>query len=137
MTKFIHRPTFHNALVKASSNLENLPKGLEALMFSIYSAAVFSMDDDECLMKLGESRKTLLVSYRHATRKGLARAKFMGSSDIQVLQAFMLYLLTMRQEYDSRTLWTFAGVASRIEQGMGIHRDGTTLGVSPFETGMR
>ena len=49
----------------------------------------------------------------------------------------MLYLLTMRQEYDSRTLWTFAGVASRIAQGMGIHRDGTTLGVSPFETEMR
>jgi hypothetical protein len=137
MTKIMHQPTFQATLVKASSNLENLPKGLEALMFSIYGAAVFSIDDDECVVKFGEPKKTLLARYRHATRKALARARFMGTSDIQVLQAFLLYLLTMREEYDSRTVWTLAGVASRMAQGMGIHRDGTTLGVSPFETEMR
>lgn len=137
MTKFVHQPTFHQTLVRAASNLENLPKGTEALMFSIYSSAVFSMEDDECEMKFGEPRKTLLARYRHATRKALARARFLGTSDMQVLQAFVLYLLTMREDCDSRTTWTLSGVASRIGQGMGLHRDGTTLGVSPFETEMR
>ncbi|KAL2433717.1 Aurofusarin cluster transcription factor aurR2 [Exophiala dermatitidis] len=137
MTKFVHQPTFQETLVQASANLDNLPKGLEALMFSIYSAAVFSMEDDECEIKLGESRKALLARYRHATRKALARARFMGTSDIMVLQAFVLYIITMREAYDSRTTWTLAGVASRVAQGMGLHRDGTHLGVSAFETEMR
>lgn len=43
----------------------------------------------------------------------------------------------MRQDLDSRTLWNLAGVATRIAQGMGVHRDGTVLGLPPFETEMR
>ncbi|OAP54767.1 hypothetical protein AYL99_11215 [Fonsecaea erecta] len=137
MTKLIHQPTLHKTLVQASSQLDNLPRGLEALMFAIYSSAVYSIEDDECEMKLGEPRKILLARYRHATRKALARARFMATSEMVVLQAFFLYLLTMREDYDARTTWTLAGVASRIGQGMGLHRDGTSLGVSPFETEMR
>ncbi|EXJ90761.1 hypothetical protein A1O1_03865 [Capronia coronata CBS 617.96] len=137
LTKFVHQPTLQETLLQATSNLDNLPRGLEALLFSIYNAAVFSMEDDECEMKFGETRKTLLARYRHATRKALARARFMGTSDIMVLQAFVLYILSMREVYDSRTTWTLAGVASRVAQGMGIHRDGTRLGVSPFDTEMR
>ncbi|KIX96500.1 uncharacterized protein Z520_07766 [Fonsecaea multimorphosa CBS 102226] len=137
MTKLIHQPTLHKTLVQASSQLDNLPRGLEALMFAIYSSALYSIDDDECEMKLGEPRKILLARYRHATRKALARARFMATSELVVLQAFFLYLLTMREDYDARTTWTLAGVASRIGQGMGLHRDGTNLGVSPFETEMR
>lgn len=137
MTKFVHQPSFQETLLQASTNLDNLPRGLEALMFSIYNAAVFSMEEDECEIKFGETRKTLLTRYRHATRKALARARFMGTSDIMVLQAFVLYVLTMREVYDSRTTWTLAGVASRVAQGMGLHRDGTLLGVSPFETEIR
>lgn len=137
MTKVIHYPTLQQTLIQATTHLDNLPRGLEALMFSIYGAAVFSMEDDECAMKLGESRKVLLGRYRHATRKALARAKFLATADMQVIQAFLLYLMTMREDYDSRTTWTLAGVASRIAQGMGLHRDGTNFQLAPFETEMR
>jgi hypothetical protein len=43
----------------------------------------------------------------------------------------------MRQDLDTRTLWTLSGVANRIAHGMGVHRDGTILSLSPFETEMR
>ena len=43
----------------------------------------------------------------------------------------------MRLDYDSRTMWTLSGVATRIAQGMGVHKDGTVLGLPPFETEMR
>ncbi|KAK7887394.1 hypothetical protein LTR67_009814 [Exophiala xenobiotica] len=137
LTKVVHQPSLEERIVQATSDLDNVPRNLEVLMFSIYSAAVYAMDDDECIIKFGEPRKTLLARYRHATRKSLARARFMGTSDLQVLAAFVLYLLTMREAYDSRTTWALAGVASRIGQGMGLHRDGTTLGTPPFETEMR
>jgi len=137
MTKVVHQPTLQVSIAQASGALESIPKGLEALMFSIYSSAVFSVSDDECQMTFGESRRTLLSRYRHGTRKALARAKFLGTTDIVVLQAFVIYLLTMREDYDSRTLWTLTGVASRIAQGMGLHRDGEELSLPPFETEIR
>ena len=43
----------------------------------------------------------------------------------------------MRPESDARTVWTLAGVANRMAQSMGVHRDGKALGVPPFETEMR
>lgn len=137
MTKLVHQPTLQEIITRASLDMDHLSKGLEALMFSIYTAAVTSMESDDCEIKLGESREVLLMRYRHATRKALARAGFMATSDIQVLQALTLYLLVMRADFDSRTTWTFAGVANRVAQGMGLHRDGLSLGVSPFETEMR
>jgi hypothetical protein len=42
----------------------------------------------------------------------------------------------MRQYYDPNTLWILTGVAVRIGQRMGIHRD-TSMDLSPFESEMR
>lgn len=43
----------------------------------------------------------------------------------------------IRPETDARTVWTLAGVANRIAQSMGVHRDGAALGVPPFETELK
>ncbi|KIW62766.1 hypothetical protein PV04_10900 [Phialophora macrospora] len=137
MTKFIHGPSFHKTLEQSCMQLDNLPRGLEALLFAIYATAVYTIDDDECEMKLGEPRKVLLARYRHATRKALARARFVSTSELVVLQALSIYLFSMRENYDPRTNWTLAGIAIRVAQGMGLHRDGTGLGLSVFETEMR
>ena len=45
--------------------------------------------------------------------------------------------LSVRQVYDHRSLWAFTGVAVRIGQGLGLHRDGTSLGLSVFESELR
>jgi hypothetical protein len=41
------------------------------------------------------------------------------------------------QNFDARVLWIFSGVASRIGQRIGLHRDGEILGLPPFEIEMR
>ncbi|KAL8691124.1 MAG: hypothetical protein Q9218_003576 [Villophora microphyllina] len=41
-----------------------------------------------------------------------------------------------RERYDSHTLWTLTGVAMRIAQRMGSHRDGADLKLPAFETEM-
>lgn len=43
----------------------------------------------------------------------------------------------MRQFYDPHTLWTLTGIAIRIGQRIGLHRDGTSLGLPIFETELR
>ena len=43
----------------------------------------------------------------------------------------------MRETLDARTVWTLSGVANRIAQGLGLHRDGSELGLPVFESEMR
>ena len=137
LTKVVHPPSLGPAIKQATVDLDQVPRSLETLMFVIYSLAVLSLKDDDCQRRFREPRKALLSRYRTATKAGLSRTKFMGTSNIVVLQAFYLHLLSMRECYDPRTMWTLTGVAGRIAEGMGLHRDGTYLGLPPFETEMR
>lgn len=137
LSKIVHVPSVQPKIIEASSHLDKLSKSFEALLFAIYSTAVLSLEPDECLAMLGESRSVLLSRYRRGTKKALARAKFLGTSDVMVLVAFVLHLLSMRDVYDANTLWTLTGVANRIAEGMGVHKDGSSLGLNPFDTEMR
>lgn len=137
LTKIIHQPTLQSAIFDASFNLDKVPKGLEALMFAIYASATYSMTDKECTAMLHEEKTNLLARYRLGLRKALVRANFLATSELAVLQAFTIYLLSMRMLYDASTMWILAGVANRLGQSLGLHRDGTTLGLPPFDTEMR
>ena len=61
----------------------------------------------------------------------------MGTISLVVLQALILHLLSVRDIYEPRAVWSLTGVAVRIAQGMGLERDGVLLGLPPFETEMR
>ncbi|KAH7140204.1 mitogen-activated protein kinase [Dactylonectria estremocensis] len=137
LTKLVHVPTLRPAIQKAARNLETVPRGFEALMFAIYSAAVMSLSNDECKQRLGEARKTLLSRYMSATKASLSRARFMGTTSLVVLQALVLHLLSVRDIHEPRAVWSLTGVAVRIAQGMGLERDGVYMGLSPFESEMR
>ena len=137
LTKVVHVPTLRPAISKAASSIGTIPRSFEALMFAIYGAAVMSLKDDECRQRFGEPRKTLLSRYISATKAALSRAKFMGTTSVVVLQALVLHLLSVRDIYEPRAVWSLTGVAVRIAQGMGLERDGVSLGLSPFETEMR
>lgn len=137
LSKLVHVPSLQPAVIEASSHLDRLPKNFEALLFSIYNIAITSLTAEECLTMFGEQRTVLLNRYRNGTKRALSRAKFLGTSDLMVLQAFVLHLLAMRDVYDAKTLWTLTGVGNRIAEGMGVHRDGSSLGLGPFETELR
>ena len=103
-------------------------------MFAIYSMAVLSLTEDECRELLQENRAILLPRYVAATKRALARARFMSSTSIVVLQALVLHILCIRHDYEPRAVWALTGAAIRIAEGMGMRLDGTLLGLSPFET---
>ncbi|KAF2807396.1 mitogen-activated protein kinase [Mytilinidion resinicola] len=137
LTKVVHVPTLRSAIQKAASIIGAIPRSFEALMFAIYGAAVMTLKDDECEERLGEPRKALLSRYISATKAALSRAKFMGTTSLVVLQALVLHVLSVRDIYEPRAVWSLTGVAVRIAQGMGLERDGVYLGLPPFETEMR
>lgn len=61
----------------------------------------------------------------------------MGSTSLVVLQALVLHLLSVRDMYEPRAVWSLTGVAVRIAQSMGLERDGVSLCLPPFESEMR
>ena len=137
LTKIVHVPSLRPAIQKASSNIAAVPRGFETLMFAIYGVAVLSLKDEECRQRFSESRKTLLSRYISATKAAFTRAKFMGTTSLVVLQALVLHLISVRDIYEPRAVWTLTGVAVRIAQSMGLDRDGALLGLPPFEAEMR
>lgn len=96
LTKIIHRPTLQRSIEECISNIEHVPRGLEPLMFAIYGAAVLSMRDGECQATFGDSRSTLLSRYQLGARRSLTRAQFMATSDLRVLQAFVIFLVSRK-----------------------------------------
>ena len=52
-----------------------------------------SLDDSECESMFGESKKGLLSRYSQGARRALSRARFLGTADLVVLQAFVLYVV--------------------------------------------
>lgn len=137
LTKVIHAPSLQLAIERAAINLERIPRGFEALMFAIYSMAVVSLTGDECKDMLGQSRGVLLPRYVSATKAALSRARFMSTTSLVVLQAFVLHLFSIRDTHEPRAVWSLTGLAMRVADTMGLRIDGTLLGLSPFETEIR
>lgn len=86
---------------------------------------------------MNAEKEYLLRRYRFAVEQSLARAKFLDTSEIVTLQAFALFLVCVRSNDDSRFVWTLTGLGIRLAQALGLQRDGTKFGLSPFNTEMR
>lgn len=137
LIKVLHIPTTEPIILHAMQQRTGIPKGLEALMFSIYFTAVESLPEDECWETFGSSKSDLIDTYKFATEQALARAKFLETDELIVLQAFVIFLMSLRNHCSIRLMWSLTALAVRLAQNAGIHRDGTHFNLSPFTTEMR
>jgi len=137
LLKITHTPTLQGQIISASANPAKIPKPLEALMFAIYFAAITSLTEDEVHSTFGEDKVILLGKYHNATQQALVNAGFMRSTELIVLQALFLYLLCARPYVDPRSMFCLLGMAFRIATRLGLHRDGSQSGLSPFEAEQR
>jgi hypothetical protein len=137
LLKVLHLPTLEPTVLSSASHLPNLSRGFECLLFAIYYGATTSLSSHECLIKLGEDKGVLLARYRFALEQALARANFLLTEELVVLQAFVIFLICLRRNNDARVIWTLTGLVVRIAQTIGIHRDGSHFDLAPFEIEMR
>ncbi|KLU91088.1 hypothetical protein MAPG_09611 [Magnaporthiopsis poae ATCC 64411] len=137
--KVIHAPTVQPYLVDATNRSADrpFPRNVEALLFAIYTLAAVALSDEECHTLLGYSRDTAIQRFSSGVRLCLNQAKFLKNHDLTTLQAFVLYLISIQGRYNQHATWILHGVAVRIAQKMGLHRDGTSFGLSPFDIEMR
>ncbi|KAH9837418.1 putative transcriptional regulatory protein [Teratosphaeria destructans] len=136
IAKLVHVPTGRALVARAAANPSTAAKATECLLFAIYHFAVVAMSDQECQEQLGQSRSYLRSRYYEAARQAMVNANFLRTSELKVLQAYILFLLSVRNRYDPHTFWILTGVAVRIAQRMGLHRDGEALGLKPFDVEM-
>jgi hypothetical protein len=95
LLKLTHTPTLQVQIIEASTNLTKVSKSLEALMFAIYLMAITSLGDDEVRQTYNESKNDLLQKYQHATQQALFNAGFMRMPDLTILQAYLLYCVSV------------------------------------------
>ena len=135
--KLLHVPHYEKIVSEASKNLDHISKPTEVLMFTIYYAAVTTLSPDDCLVYLGLEKQAGLRKFRFAVEQGLSRTGFLNTQELIVLQSMLLFLTCVRRSDDTRYVWTLTGLLIRLAQALGVHRDGQTFGLSPFETEMR
>lgn len=93
MTRLLHPPSFSPKLLAASSNPSLVARGTEALMFSIYYAAINAMDASDVQLRFASSKDELLTRFETGVLQALAKANLMASRDLHTLQALVIYLV--------------------------------------------
>lgn len=94
LSMLLHAPTVQSQITIAAQNVGEASSGLIALMFAIYTAAISSSDNVTCKSALGESKAKLLTRYSSAARQALVNADYLRTTDLTVLQAFVLLLVS-------------------------------------------
>lgn len=133
----LYRPTVAELVKNVPNGTEYFDKGTEALVFAVYFASITSMKPHQINISLGEDHNTVIRRYRFASEQALAKADFLRTQSLTVLQAAVLYLHAVWKFTDTQFVCTMTAAIYRVAQGLGLHRDGSRLGLSPFETEMR
>ncbi len=107
LVKIIHVPTVQRQLLQASVDLPNVSKAFEAFMFSLYASAITTLSNEECLELTGAPKSPLLEQHHRVTQQALTRAGLLGTLDIVVLQAAVLFLHSVCQYHPIENLMSF------------------------------
>ncbi|CAI6093183.1 unnamed protein product [Clonostachys chloroleuca] len=137
LTKILHAPSFQPYVVDATGNFGGQPWNIQALLFAICQIAIISLDEEECMALMCCTRDDAVRRFSSAGRSILHRHSFLRNNDLTTLQAVVLQMLSAHGRSNPRASWILNGLCVRLAQGLGVHRDGETLGLPPFETEMR
>ncbi|EGP88656.1 fungal transcriptional regulatory protein [Zymoseptoria tritici IPO323] len=134
--KLSHAPSVQH-IVLGQIGRPALGRNEQAMASAVYFISAVSLSDEQCRRDLQDTRANILVKYRHASEVALSAAGFITTTDVLVLQAFVLHLTALRSIGDFQTVWSLLGLAIRVAGTIGLARDGTSFNLAPFETEMR
>lgn len=96
LVKVFHAPTVQKLISSASSGLDDIPRDFEALLFAIYCITIESLNEQQCLDMLGETKSVARQRFRSGARHSLVKAGYLRTSNIVVLQALTLFIVRLR-----------------------------------------
>ncbi|KAE8375013.1 hypothetical protein BDV26DRAFT_283830 [Aspergillus bertholletiae] len=137
--KILHAPSLKAFLLEGKSYLDYEPGHMApaTLSSAVYFAAACSVTEDESKNLFGCNKGWLVARYQQESEAALAKADFMISNDLTILQAFVLFLLASRSQDSSRRIWTMLSMALRIAQALLLHLPEIPFPVRPLECELR
>ncbi|TWU75888.1 hypothetical protein ED733_005773 [Metarhizium rileyi] len=136
--KILHIPTSEVVVYTVINKPEAASSEALALCYAIYFSAAVSLEGrEDCPQLLGETWTSALHRYKAGLEQSFAHADLLENPTVVLVQAMAIYLSAVRVHNTGLSVWTSNGLAIRIAQSIGLHRDGKKLGLSPFETEIR
>ncbi|KAH0366626.1 hypothetical protein KCU65_g5250, partial [Aureobasidium melanogenum] len=141
LVRILHIPSAQPLILNMASD-PSRPKTKEALLFSIYLAAISSVpqcDHAEAERIMGQPISESIQLYTGLAQQALINARFLQTPNFLTLQALALFLVAQRARFDPQTMWQLTGVAIRSAQQLGFHREKalTSPSVSVFQAELR
>lgn len=134
LTKLLHLPLLEQ-IVMEPDPLDS-PNGTQCVRLAVYYGAVTSLNEEECAIKFGNGQAQVLSRMREELEGLFAKALLLHTGDIRPLQALTLYLVFLRH-HEPRLSWKLSGLAIRLAQNFGLHREDSFRGLTKFEIEMR
>ncbi|KAK7959112.1 Zn2/Cys6 DNA-binding protein [Apiospora aurea] len=129
LVKIFFRWEVEPIIQKTHNDASSLSSEERALVSAIVFISVSSLSGDECTKLLHDGKPQLMERYQNAAECALLLADYASTTHRLTLQAFMLYLLTMNCIARPPAMFALMGIATRIAERMGLHRDGDLLGL--------
>ncbi|KAH7020745.1 uncharacterized protein B0I36DRAFT_333107 [Microdochium trichocladiopsis] len=134
----LHMPTTQVAVFTAVDRPDSAPADVVCLLHAVWFSAITSMWPGEAASVLGRPKAESLSRAKTGFEMALAAANVMQTPTVTALQAIALFMMSLRAHRTSRSDWAFLGLAIRLAQSLGVHRDGTAFPrMSLFEAEMR
>lgn len=109
-----------------------------ALMFAMYYAAITSMEESDVSVNFGTTKAKLNLKFRIGFEQAMASADFLNNPTLILVQAITVFLFLARRHDNPRFIWMLTGIAIRMGQAIGLHRDGSHFpNLTPYEVEMR
>lgn len=95
LTKIIHVPTLQPYVIEAAGASRGIPLNVESLLFAIYTISVVALSPEECIRLLDCPKEDAIKRFSRGVRIALMKLGFLTSYDLVVLQALVLYLVSL------------------------------------------
>ena len=126
VAKVVHWPTFQT---QYDNFWANVLMGVEpaastqALVFAVMFSAVASMTEGDTSATFSRPKRSVVSNFQTGTEVTLGKAHFLRTTKIETLQALVVYLIPMCRAEISRAHSVLVGMAIRLGECLGLHRD--------------
>ncbi|KAF4945060.1 hypothetical protein FGADI_12216 [Fusarium gaditjirri] len=105
-----------------------------AFCYSIYFAATVSLEEPTSLFL---DKTTALHRFKMGIEQAFSHGDFFNRPTLTGLRALAIYLSAIRVHNRGKSVWILNGLLIRAAQSIGLHKDGTKLGLPPFVSELR
>lgn len=140
LSKCLHRPSFEkqwDAFWTIIARGVEPPAPMEAVVMAVLLSGTIAAPELALYDSYGTRKSTLLDRFKVATEAALVRAKFIHTTELETLQALVIYLIAMCRGQLSKDHIALLGVTIGVAETMGLHRDPTLYNFSVRETHVR